>query len=199
MFAILFGYVFASQTWLFIGDSLTEGYGLSKESAFPAKLEKLWNEKHPDDTIQVFNAGVSGATSAIGPQTLRFYLKKDVDVVFVALGANDGLRGQPIKALEKNLENVISLSKEKQLSLVLLGMRIPTNYGQEYTKEFTQLYSKLAKKHDLLLYPFLLEGVAANKDLNLKDGIHPNEKGYSLIAEKLYKFIRKNYDKIKSH
>ncbi len=171
-----------------LGDSLTEGYGVSKEQAFPAILEKIIQRDHKKWTV--VNAGISGSTTASADQRLRWILKSKPHMVMIALGANDGLRGVKVEESEKNLEKVITLAKESEVKVILAGLYIPPNYGAEYGKKFRRVYERLAKKHNLLFISFLLDGVGGVSSLNLADGIHPNEKGHQIIAENAYKVLK---------
>lgn len=181
LFLILFAFSIQAKTILFLGDSLTEGYQLSKEEAYPALVEKELKKKIKD--IKVINGGVSGATSASGLKRLDWYLKAKPDLMVLALGANDGLRGFKITESEKNLNAVIEKAKSRGIKVILAGMRMPTNYGEPYRSDFEGMFSKLAKKHHIKLIPFLLEGVGGVANLNLPDGIHPNAKGYEVVAK----------------
>jgi acyl-CoA thioesterase I len=163
-----------------IGDSLTEGYDLPADQAFPAELQRLLAAKGRE--VVVVNAGTNGATSASGPSKLRWQLKNKPDVVVLALGANDGLRGQSVEALRDNLDATITQAKQAGVKVLLAGMKIPTNYGADYARSFEAVYPTLAKKHGIPLVPFLLEGVAAKRELNLPDGIHPNADGQRIVA-----------------
>lgn len=180
----------ASTKVVFLGDSLTEGYGIALEKAYPALLQEMFTEKKMD--VEVINAGVSGSTSAGGKSRLNWYLKAKPDVLFVALGANDGLRGLKISQTKKNLEDIINTALEKNLKVIVAGMLLPPNYGASYREEFKQMYVDLAKNSKVIFYPFLLDGVGGEKDLNLADGIHPNEKGHELMAKKLFPFLKEN-------
>ena len=179
----------ASKKVLFLGDSLTEGYGVAKESAYPIVLKEVLKKQHKID-ITVLNGSVSGSTTASSLSRLKWFLRARPEILILALGANDGLRGIDLASSKENLSKTISLAKEKGLTIVLAGMYIPPNYGPKYTSEFKQMYQDLQKKFDLVLIPFLLEGVAANKDLNISDGIHPNELGHKKIAQNLIPFLR---------
>ena len=181
---------FATTKIVFLGDSLTEGYGIAFERAYPALLQEMFTEKKMD--IEVINAGVSGSTSAGGKSRLRWYLKAKPDIIFIALGANDGLRGLKISQTKQNLEDIISMALENKLKVIVAGMLLPPNYGETYREEFKQMYEELSKKYKIIFYPFLLEGVGGEKDLNLADGIHPNEKGHQLMAKKLFPFLKEN-------
>lgn len=176
-----------AQTILFIGDSLTEGYQLEKDEAYPALVEKELKKKHPG--IKVINGGVSGATSASGPKRLNWYVKARPNILVLALGANDGLRGLDLKETEKNLSAVVETAKTQKMKVLLAGMMIPTNYGEKYRKDFSEMFTRLAKKYDIKTIPFLLEGVAMNPKLNLPDGIHPNTKGHEIMAKTVVKYL----------
>lgn len=167
---------------LFLGDSLTAGYGVKKEDAFPALVGKTIN-KDGKKKIKIINAGISGSTTAGAKKRLRWYLKGKPEILFLALGANDGLRGLDLKKSEKNLEKVIKLAQKKGLLVVLAGMMLPPNYGKEYRTQFQAMYKNLAKKYDTEFIPFLLKGVGGEANLNQSDGIHPNEEGHKVIAK----------------
>lgn len=171
-----------------IGDSLTEGYGVAKESAFPALLEKKLLKRGIQS--KVTNAGISGSTSASAPSRMRWSIKAKPQWVILALGANDGLRGLSVAAMQKNLQSAIDIAKEAHVRVLLAGMYAPPNYGAQYTQSYASVFANLAKQNKQVVYlPFLLEGVAAKKELNLPDGIHPNEKGYEVVAQLLFKAL----------
>lgn len=174
-----------------IGDSLTEGYGVSREDAYPAKLEKsLQNQGHPN--IKVVNAGISGATSRGWKSTLRFQLKYNKpDLVIFSLGANDALRGLPVTNLRNNLKEAFTLLKEKEIKVLVLGMKAPRNMGAPYIKLFDETYPLLVKKFNFEFMPFMLKGIASRKDLNLPDGIHPNPKGYEVMVKNMIPYVKK--------
>jgi acyl-CoA thioesterase I len=176
-----------AKTILFLGDSLTEGYGVEKKYAYPALIGDALKKK--GHKVKIINGGVSGSTTASGHSRLMWFLKAKPDVLFLALGANDGLRGQSVKNLKANLDKIIILAKEKKLKVILAQMLLPPNYGKKYTESFKQLYRDLAKKHEITLVPFLLQGVAGNKKLNIEDGIHPNQKGYEKIRDNILKYL----------
>ncbi len=176
----------SSRTILFYGDSLTAGYGLDREQAFPAlvqaRIDSLgWNFK-------VFNAGLSGETSAGGLRRIDWLMRRPVDVFVLELGANDGLRGIDLKDTRSNLQQIINRVKAKNpnISLVVVGMQMPPNLGAEYTKEFQRLFPGLAKENGAALVPFLLEGVADRPELNLSDGNHPTVEGHRIVAETVW-------------
>src|SRR5688572_7479646 len=175
------------KTILFFGDSLTAGYGLSPEEAFPALLEKAMTKNGA--RVRVVNAGLSGETSAGGLSRIDWILRQPIDIFVLELGANDGLRGLPLKQTVSNLQAIIDKVKSKQpnVKIVMAGMMVPPNLGQAYTDEFRRIYPTLAKKNNAILIPFLLEGVAGDEKLNQADGIHPNVAGHQLIAKNLQK------------
>jgi acyl-CoA thioesterase I len=173
------------KTILFFGDSLTAGYGLSTEEAFPALIEKELNKS--EKKVKVVNAGLSGETSAGGLSRIDWILRQPVDVFVLELGANDGLRGLPLDQTQKNLQSIIDKVKVKypQCKIVLAGMMVPPNMGKQYTDSFKSIYPDLAKKNNATLISFLLDGVAGNDKLNQADGIHPTAEGHKIIATNL--------------
>lgn len=179
--------VMSAEKIIFIGDSLTEGYQLAKEMAFPALIqEKLNQDGHK---YKVVNGGVSGSTSASGMSRLKWFLKSKPKILVLALGANDGLRGQSIKQLELNLSAIIEKAQSENISVLLAGLQMPPNYGANYTKEFKEVFVRLSKKYKIGLIPFILEGVAGIQKYNLSDGIHPNQEGYKIISKTVYKYL----------
>ncbi len=173
---------------LILGDSLTEGYGVEKEDAFPSRLEvslKQWQ-----DRFQVLNGGSSGSTSASGVRRLKWYAKGEPNLVILALGSNDGLRGVKPDETRKNVEAALQFCREKKWPVILAGLKVPPNYGSEYATAFEKIYPTLAAKYQIPLIDFLLEGVAGESDLNQADGLHPNEKGHERIAENLFRFLK---------
>jgi acyl-CoA thioesterase I len=174
---------------LFYGDSLTAGYGLSAEEAFPALVGKTLNAK--GKSIKIINAGLSGETSAGGLSRLDWVLRQPVDIFILELGPNDGLRGLPLDQTEKNLQAIIDKVKIKypKAKIVIAGMLVPPNMGEEYTSKFKRIYPALAKKNQASLIPFLLDGVAGHEDLNLPDGIHPNIEGHKMVADNVLKVV----------
>lgn len=178
----------AVQTLVIIGDSLTEGYGVKQEEAYPFKLQLKLNQ----DKLKwkVLNQGISGSTSASAPSRVRWVLKNPPQIAILALGANDGLRGLKPQETEKNLEQAIQMLKEAKVRVYLADMKMPPNYGGQYRKQFEETFPKLAKKYQIKLLPFILEKVAGISSLNLRDGIHPNAQGHDIIAEHVYKFLK---------
>jgi acyl-CoA thioesterase-1 len=188
LFLISFILQVKAETILFLGDSLTEGYQLSREEAYPALIEKILKDEKKE--IKVINGGVSGATSASGLKRLDWYLRAKPDIMVLALGANDGLRGLKLNETEKNLSLVIMKAQERGMIVILAGMKMPTNMGETYRKEFEKIFSTLSKKYSIKLIPFLLEGVGGKPELNLPDGIHPNPKGHKKMADNVLKVLR---------
>jgi acyl-CoA thioesterase I len=180
-----------TNTILFLGDSLTEGLGVSKEEAFPNLVQSyIQNELKKD--ITVINGGVSGSTTSDALARLKWYMKKKPYIVFVALGANDGLRGLNLEESQKNLEEIIKYAQESNAKVLLAGMLIPPNYGPEYSNRFKEMYEQIKNKYNLKSMPFLLDGVAGKKELNQNDGIHPNVEGHKYIAKKVFEFIKED-------
>lgn len=174
---------------LFLGDSITAGYGLDLEQAFPALIQekidaKRWNFK-------VVNAGQSGDTSAGGLNRLEWLLKNRVDVLVLELGANDGLRGLPAETTRKNLQAIIDRTKGKypEAKVIVVGMKVPPNMGGDYGRKFEAVFVDLAKKNKAALIPFVLEGVGGSRELNLADGIHPTAKGHEIVAANVWKVL----------
>lgn len=179
---------------VFLGDSLTAGYGLAAEQAFPALVESELLDEGFD--VRVVNAGVSGDTTAGGLARLDWLLSQGPDVVVVGLGGNDGLRGLPLDASEENLRAIVRRSRDAGARVVLLGMKIPPNYGFEYAGRFEGMYEEIADDLDVALVPFLLEGVAARPTLNLPDRIHPNARGHQILAETVYPYVEEELEEL---
>lgn len=178
-----------SQKLVILGDSLTEGYGVSQEAAFPALLEKKIKQDLKKN-YQVINSGISGSTTASAPQRAKWVLKQKPDIVILILGANDGLRGLKLEASEKNLSTAIEEIQKAQVKVILGGLYMPPNYGLDYTEQFKKMYSRLAKKYKVSLVPFILDKVAGDPKYNLPDGIHPNEEGHKIIAKTIFDSIK---------
>ena len=174
---------------LFFGDSLTAGYGLSTEEAFPALVEKQLNKS--SKSVKVINAGLSGETSAGGLSRIDWILRQPIDIFVLELGANDGLRGLPLDQTRKNLQEIIDKVKSKypRTKFVLAGMMVPPNMGKEYAADFKKIYPELAKKNNATLIPFLLEDVGGIEKLNQTDGIHPNVEGHKIVARNISKIL----------
>lgn len=175
---------------LFLGDSLTEGLGVAPEAAYPALIEQ--ELKADKREVKVLNGGISGSTSASGVSRLKWHLKAKVkpDVLVLALGANDGLRGLSVPELKKNLTEVVKLAKANQIRVLVAGMIMPPNYGKDYTEAYAQAFPSVAKDEAVPLVPFLLEGVGGERAMNQPDGIHPNEAGHKLLARNVLKYLK---------
>jgi acyl-CoA thioesterase I len=165
------------------GDSLTAGLGVGAEQAYPARLQRLLEEQGL--RYRVVNAGVSGDTTASGLRRVDWVLKSRPDFVILELGANDGLRGLDLEQTKANLERIIQRCQEAGVTVILAGMKLPPNYGREYTMGFEAIYPAIAKQYRLTLIPFFLDGVAGSASLNQADGIHPTSEGYRIIADKV--------------
>ena len=171
------------------GDSLTAGYGLAREDSFPVRLEAALKESGLD--VTVVNAGVSGDTTTGGLSRLDWAVPEGTEAVIVELGANDGLRGIDPKVTEANLDAVLSRLKGRGVAVLLAGMLAPPNLGKDYGAEFNALYPRLAERHGVAFYPFFLDGVAADPDLNQDDGIHPTADGVEVIVERILPYVRR--------
>lgn len=174
---------------IFLGDSLTAGYGLPAEQAFPAIVGNALGSKGA--TVRVVNAGVSGDTTSGGLARLDWLLDQKPLVLVVGLGANDALRGQPVERIEANLREIVRAAKAAGARVVLLGMRVPTNYGPDYANAFAALYGRIAKDERVDLVPFLLAGVGGKPALNLDDGVHPNAEGQRIVAANVLPYVER--------
>ena len=170
-------------TFLVLGDSLTSGLGLEANEAFPVKLEAALKSRYPD--LKIINSGISGDTAADGLARLEWALTDDVGGLIVELGANDALRGLDVSQTETALNAIMVKAQQKNLPVLILGMKSPPNMGPDYVARFDGLYPRLAEKYQALFYPFYLDGVAANAGLNQADGIHPNGQGVDVIVLKV--------------
>jgi acyl-CoA thioesterase-1 len=169
---------------VFLGDSLTAGLGVAPAEAYPAIIqERLRDAGLPHEVV---NAGVSGDTSAGGLRRLDWSLKGQVEVLIVALGANDGLRGLAPRDLDANLGTIIERARGRGIAVLLAGMEAPPNFGASYTREFRAVYPAVAKRYDVPLLPFLLAGVAGVPSLNQADGIHPTPTGHRILARTVW-------------
>ena len=175
------------QVIVAFGDSLTAGYGLPEDQCFTALLQRKIDEKGYG--FRVINAGVSGDTSAGGVSRVDWALEGAVKFLILELGGNDGLRGQPVAEMKKNLAEIIERAQARGVTVILAGMEAPPNLGEEYTGEFRQAYRDLAKKYRLTLIPFMLDGVAGRREMNQSDGIHPNTAGEKLMTENVWREI----------
>ncbi len=175
------------RTLVFLGDSLTAGYGLSRAEAFPGRIEA--RIRAAGLPWRVVNAGVSGDTSAGARARLDWVLRQKPGLVFLCIGANDGLRGIPVVETERNLRAILDRAKGDGVRVVLAGVLLPENYGPAYREAFRALYPRLAKEYRLPFLPFLLEGVALRPELNQEDGIHPNAQGAARVAEGVWRAL----------
>jgi acyl-CoA thioesterase-1 len=181
--------VAAPKTVLFLGNSITAGYGLDVSQAFPALIQKKIDAKGWN--FRVVNAGQSGDTSAGGLSRLDWLLKNRVDVLVLELGGNDGLRGLPVEVTKKNLQAIMDRTKERypKATIVIAGMMVPPNMGRDYSRRFEAIFRELAKKNRAALVPFILEGVGGMEQLNLRDGIHPTAKGHEIVSDNVWKVL----------
>lgn len=170
-----------------LGDSLTEGYGLAAGDAYPAQLERRLQAAGYN--WKVINAGVSGETSSGTLARIDWILKLNPDIVILATGANDGLRGLDPQLLKDNLNQILAKLHAKDVTVVLAGMKMVRNLGEEYLTAFDKVYQDVAAAHGVIFMPFLLEGIAMDPELNLSDGIHPNPRGYQVLVEHLYPHV----------
>jgi acyl-CoA thioesterase I len=172
---------------VFLGDSLTAGYGLAREQSVPSLIQARLNAE--GYRYEVVNAGVSGDTSAGGLSRLDWSLQGDVDVLVVELGANDGLRGLAVAEMKRNLNEIITRAKQRGITVILTGMEAPPNYGPAYTSEFRAVFTDLADQHDVEFVPFYLAGVAGDPTLNISDGIHPNAAGARIVEQTIWRAL----------
>lgn len=172
---------------LFLGDSITSGQGVTREEAYPSIVDRMLKEKGYN--VKIFNGSISGSTTASALSRLKWFKRVKVDLLVLALGANDGLRGLSVLKMKSNLDDTISFALKNGMKVILTGMKMPPNYGLSYTKKFENVYFELARKHRVVFMPFLLEGVGGDPKLNQADGIHPNSKGQEIIAGNIIKYI----------
>ncbi|AMY11037.1 Esterase TesA precursor [Luteitalea pratensis] len=171
-----------------LGDSLTAGLGLAPDVAWPALVQQKIAAAGLD--AEVVNAGVSGDTTAGGLRRLDWALDGDVKVLVIELGANDGLRGLPVDQMRDNLSQMIRMAKGRGITVLLLGMEAPPNFGPQYTREFRDAFVTVATEHDVAFIPFMLAGVAGDTALNQADGIHPNEEGTRRVADLIWHSLK---------
>jgi len=169
------------------GDSLTAGYGLAPDQAFPPRLQAALQRRGIE--TRVVNAGVSGDTTAGGLARLDWALADKPDLVILALGANDALRGIDPAAVRGNLDKMIRRIETTGAKVLLVGMLAPPNWGEEYKTEFDRIFPDLARTYGVPLYPFFLEGVAMKPELNQPDGLHPNERGVAVLVDRIAPFV----------
>ncbi len=185
-------FVFSQETKqvLFFGDSITAGYGLEPNQAFPALIQDKIDSVGWD--VNVVNAGLSGETSAGGLRRIDWVLNREYDLMILELGGNDGLRGIDLTSTRKNLQGIIDKAQQKypDMTIILAGIEVPPNLGMDYTEEFRSLYPDLAEANNLQLIPFILKDVGGIPELNLPDGIHPTAEGHKIIAENLWETLK---------
>ncbi|MDT0294291.1 arylesterase [Mesonia ostreae] len=185
-----------SKTILFFGDSITAGYGLDDTNeAFPGLIQAKIDSLGLD--YEVINSGLSGETTAGGKSRIEWVLKQDIDIFVLELGANDGLRGVALSETKTNLQAIIDAVKAKSpgTEIILAGMQMPPNMGQEYTSNFKAIFHDLAEENQLAFIPFILEGVGGVKELNQNDGIHPTAKGHKIVAHNVWEVLSTVIDK----
>jgi len=169
------------------GDSLTAGLGVTPEDSYPARLQaRLRSEGY---AYRVVNAGASGDTTAGGLRRIDWALKNKPDIVIVALGANDAMRGQDLASVRANLDAIVARFQKAGVRVLVAGMEVPPNYGARYAADFRRLYAEVARKRGAAFMPFLLDGVAGTPRLNLPDGIHPTAEGYRVVVEHLWPHV----------
>lgn len=178
-----------ARTILFLGNSLTAGYGLPPEEAFPSLIGRRLQER--DLPFEVINGGVPGETSAGGRRRIDWMLRRRIDILVLELGANDMLRGLPLDMTRDNLQAIIDKTRAAypDVKIVVAGMLAPPNLGPEYTRQFRDIFPALAEANDAVLIPFLLQDVAARPELNLPDGIHPNAAGQQIVADGVWEAL----------
>ena len=177
------------KTIVFLGDSLTAGFGVDPTEAFPAVIKEKVQAAHLPFEVQ--NAGLSGDTSSGALRRIDWLLQRPIALLVIALGGNDGLRGLPVKSLKANLQAIIDKTKAKNptVKIVIAGMQIPPNLGADYTTDFQRVYPELARDNHAALIPFLLEGVGGHRDLNQADQIHPTAAGHKIIADMVWRTL----------
>ncbi len=175
----------AKSRLVFLGDSLTAGYQIRLEQAFPNLIQE-----RVGPTMTIVNAGVSGDTSFGALNRLDWLIQhQDPDIVFVCIGANDGLRGLPIPSIKTNIEQIVGQLKQQGVDVILAGVSLPENYTPDYIDAFESMYEEVADQYGIPLFPSLVEGVGGVPSLNLQDRVHPNEAGHRVMADHIYEFL----------
>lgn len=189
----------AREAIIVFGDSLTAGYGLEPEQAFPALLQQKVRDAGFE--YEVVNAGLSGETTAAGVRRAAWILRRPVAVFILALGGNDGLRGVPVEETARNLQSIVDTVRASQPRTVIIigGMQSPPNMGPEFTRDFRAIFPALAQSNGLALIPFLLEGVGGEPAMNLPDGIHPNPEGHKIVAENVWQLLEPALKKLRAN
>ena len=178
------------------GDSLTVGHQIPRTDAFPAQLQDALKAR--GHNVRVVNSGVAGDTASDGLARFDWAMNEKADAVILELGANDSLRGTPVSETKKALSEILSRLKARDIEVLIAGMQAPRNWGEDYTREFSAMYSSLAEESGALLYPFFLDGIALEPSLNLPDGLHPNAKGVAVIVERILPEVEKLIERVKS-
>jgi acyl-CoA thioesterase-1 len=173
---------------LFMGDSITAGLGVENSQAYPYLVGETLRLKGYKD-IKIINAGISGSTSASALSRLQWYTRIKPDILVLALGANDGLRGLSTEEMKTNLDEAIQYAFDQGIKVILTGMEMPPNYGPQYTKAFRNVFQDLAQKYKIRFMPFLLKNVGGIAELNQPDGVHPNPEGHKIIAKNILPYI----------
>jgi len=177
------------KTIIALGNSLTAGYGVKEKEAYPARLERKLHEA--GHRWRVINAGISGETSGETLSRLNRVLEFKPDIVILEIGVNDGFQGSDPMTIRRNIEEIVRILKKHGAMVVLAGMRMFDNLRPGYNAAFAAIYTEVAKKHDIILVPFFLEGVAGDPSLNRLDGIHPTAKGYRVVADTVFPYLLK--------
>ncbi len=180
-------YGLAEPVILAFGDSLTAGFGVDPKDSYPARLQRLLDEKGYH--YKVVNAGVSGDTTAGGASRIGWVLQHEPEIVIIELGANDGLRGLPISEIRKNLGKIIEACQKKGAKVLLAGMEITPNLGAEYSQDFRESFTLLAKQYKVHLIPFFLKDVAGRPELTQPDGVHPLANGYAIVIQTVFQYL----------
>ena len=168
---------------IFLGDSISAGLHVNEDEAFPAVIQRRLFKR--GRTFRLINAGVSGDTTAGGLSRTPFILERKPDIVVIELGGNDGLRGQPLDSMRRNLDGILKAIDKAGARVLLLGMRMPPNYGREYTEGYAKMYDELAQQHGVAFVSFFMEPIAGNRDYFVEDELHPNPEGHKLLADKV--------------
>ena len=178
------------RTILFFGDSISAGYGLEPQQAFPAIIQDIIDSLGLN--YEVINGGLSGETSAGGLRRISWVLQRDIDIMILELGGNDGLRGIDLSSTKNNLQQIIDKAQAKNpdIEIIIAGMQVPPNLGTDYTKEFQELFPELAEKNNLPLIPLILDKVGGRDEFMQPDQIHPNAKGHKVVAETVWEILK---------
>lgn len=179
---------------LFLGDSITAGLGVEPDQAYPFLVEKMIKDKGISG-VTIINGSISGSTTASALSRLKWFQRAEPDILVLALGANDGLRGLSVRNMAENLDHALALAKDQGMAVILAGMEVPPNYGLSYAENFRQVFADLAAGHDISLIPFLLKDVGGNPEMNQADGIHPNVQGHQVIARTVFPRVLEEIEK----